>query len=85
MTPEQIEEARTSGRWQWAIRRELFRWSLDEPCPVCGEWIGHFGGDAQRDPCPRIPQDVPLEEVRPNCYTVRRHWVGDAIRAVCKT
>lgn len=80
LTPEQIEEA-ARFRWQLAIRRELFRWGSVGPCTVCNEWIGHFGGDTQRDPCPCIPDDVPLQEVRPNLYTVRRHWIGDAIRA----
>lgn len=70
-------------RWRHEIRRELFRWhSLPEGCRLCGERIGHFGGDMQRDPCALIPHNVPLEEVRPNCYAVRRHWIGDVIRAV---
>lgn len=50
-------------------------------CPMCGERIGHFGGSTERDPCGLIPADVPLEEVRPGCYSVHRSWIGDAIRA----
>lgn len=73
------------ARWESAIRRERFRWHQPTPCTVCGEWVGHFGGSTDRDPCACIPQDVPLEEVRPNCYTVRRYWIGDAIREACKS
>jgi hypothetical protein len=36
---------------------------------------------AEPDRCPSIPQDLPLDQVRPNCFVVRRHWIGDAIRA----
>lgn len=82
LTEAQIEQA-ARWRWQFEIRRELGRWGRDDVCPRCGEVIGHHGGDMQRDPCPVIPQDVPLEEVRPNRYTVRRHWICDAIRAAC--
>jgi hypothetical protein len=62
-------------------RRDMWRWRDSDPCPRCGEWIGHWGGDATREPCPRIPQDTLLEELRPNCYAVRRPRIGDAIRA----
>lgn len=79
-----FDDPELRARWESAIRRELWRWRLPEPCPACKEWIGHFGGDATRDPCGLIPQGVPLEEVRPNRYVVRRHWIGDAIRAACK-
>lgn len=71
------------ARWQFAIRREKYRWRQPVPCHLCGEWVGHFGGSIDRDPCVCIPQDVPLEEVRQNRYTVRRYWIGDAIRAAC--
>jgi hypothetical protein len=70
--------------WRRAIARERFRWRTGEPCRICGEWIGHYGGDLERDPCSCIPQDVPLEEVRPNRYCVLRHWIGEAIRHACK-
>jgi len=86
---EPINEAATDAeyraRWQSAIRRERWLWSKPIPCPVCGEWVGHFGGSLERDGCSMIPLNVPLEEVRPNRYTVMRHWIGDAIRAACKS
>lgn len=69
-----------TDRWQFAIRREYWCWYSGEPCSKCGEWVGHFGGSVDRDPCPRIPTDVPLEEVRPNCYRVQANWIGDRIR-----
>lgn len=74
------------GRWEFAARRDFYRTRLlaGDPCPTCGEVVGHFGGSADRDPCPFIPADVPLEEIRPNCYAVRRHYIGDAIRAACE-
>ena len=72
------------ARWQYYIRRELALWRHPTACPACGEWVGHFGGSAERAPCRHIPLGVPLEEVRPNCYTVQRNWAGDAIRAACK-
>lgn len=68
-------------RRRLAIRREQQRWAHPWPCTVCGEWVGHFGGSVDRAPCNCIPLNVPLEEVRPNCFTVRRYWMGDAIRA----
>lgn len=82
---EQSKADERRARWQNAIRREMFLWRGGGPCPSCGEWIGHFGGDLQRDPCELIPNGVPMEEVRPNCYVVRRWWIGDAIRAACQT
>lgn len=73
------------GRWEFAARRDFYRTRLlaGDPCPKCGEIVGHFGGSTERDACPLIPSDVPLEEIRPNCYAVRRSHLGDAIRAVC--
>lgn len=83
LTAQQIEQT-PHDRWRWQIQREVFRWrNSPDACADCGELIGHYGGDAERDPCRLIPQDVPLEEIRPNCYVVRRHWIGDAIRAAC--
>ncbi len=78
-------QADNRARWESEARREAWRWRVwrDTPCPACGELIGHFGGSTTREPCELIPKDVPLEEIRPNCYTVRRYWIGDAIRAVC--
>ena len=72
----------TERRWITCIEFELVHWENPDQCPHCGEWVGHFGGDAARDPCALIPDDLPLQEVRPNCYTVRRHWIGDSIRGV---
>lgn len=78
--------ARELAAWQSEARRDWYRRRLsDQPCRQCGEWIGHYGGDLERDPCPLIPQDVPLEEMRPNCYAVRRHRMVDAIRHACKS
>jgi hypothetical protein len=71
-------------RWMAAIRKELRFWRLSTACPHCGEWVGHFGGRVDRDPCTLIPLNLPLDEVRPNCYVVRRAWIGDAIRAACE-
>lgn len=84
MMLEPVDDAQRF-RWELAIRREKFRWHQPSPCTVCGEWVGHWGGGVAggREPCACIPLDVPLEEVRPNCYTVRRYWIGDAIRAAC--
>lgn len=79
-----VDEAASRTRWQSAVRREAWRWSNPDPCPACGEWVGHFGGSNTRDPCNLIPMNVPLEELRPNCYAVRRLWIGDAIRAALK-
>lgn len=83
-TDEQAQDAAYLNRWTFAANRERARWRQSWPCTVCGEWIGHWGGSAERDPCSRIPLNVPLEEVRPNRYCVRRHWIGDAIRAACE-
>lgn len=78
-------------RWRREIRREMLRWGSGERCTACGEWVGHWSGggavDAfgeRRPPCPTVPLDIYLQEVRPNCVTVRRHWIGDAIRAAEK-
>jgi hypothetical protein len=72
-------------RHEFAARRDAYRWSnAPDACPLCGERIGHFGGSTERDPCKQIPQDVPLVEVRPNCYAVRRHRIGAAIRVACE-
>lgn len=72
-------------RHELAARRDFFRVRLlaGDPCPKCGEIVGHFAGNLEREPCPLIPQDVPLEEIRPHCYAVRRLYIGDAIRAAC--
>jgi hypothetical protein len=73
------------ARWGREIRRELFRWrNSPDTCGFCGERIGHFGGSVDRDSCKLIPLNLPLDEVRPNCYVVRRAWIGDAIRAACE-
>lgn len=84
--PEDMEER---ARWLWALadRRAAYRWRHQQvPCQECGRWIGHWGGDTTTGPCKMIPDDVPLEEVRPNCYEVRRltPWIGDAVRKACK-
>ncbi len=86
LTPEEKEKARKRWAWESAVRRDYFRTRLlaGDPCPDCGEIVGHFAGSAERDPCKRIPADVPLEEVRPGCYSVRRLHICDAIRAACK-
>lgn len=85
---ELIERSRADedrSRWESAARLEAWRWRvIPDGCPACGERIGHWGGgrlDDPRPPCQLLPMNVPLEEVRPNCYTVRRYWIGDAIRA----
>lgn len=67
------------ARWQSAARRARWLWSLSTACHECGEWVGHRGA------CGFIPLNVPLEEVRPGCVAVRRRWIGDSIRAVCKS
>lgn len=84
-TPEEIEQARRQ-RWEFQARRDYFRTRMlaGDPCPDCGEIVGHFAGSTERDPCKRIPADVPLEEVRPGCYSVKRLHICDAIRAACK-
>lgn len=70
------------ARWEREAAREAVRWRRYDTCPQCGERIGHFGGSVERDPCPNIPLNVPLEEVRPGRYAVRRPTLADAIRAV---
>jgi hypothetical protein len=73
--------------WETAIRRELRHWHMPIACPHCGEWVGHWGGETPSDARPRCtlqPHGVPLQRVRPGCFTVRRHWIGDAIRAACE-
>ncbi len=85
MTKAQAEaEALHASRWESAVRRDWFKWRSGEPCGLCGELVGHYGGDLERDPCPAIPQDLPLEEVRPNCYLLRRHRMADKVRAACR-
>ena len=79
---EAAEEQAYRFRHLRYIRRDLFLWRFEpDGCIECGERIGHWGGSAERPECLRIPLNVPLEEVRPNCFAVRRHWIGDAIRA----
>jgi hypothetical protein len=78
-------EAESRLRYELACRRDYYRWQREEPCDKCGEWVGHFGGSVDRDPCPLIPQDVPLEEVRENRYAVRRYRMADAVRAAAKS
>lgn len=82
---EDADEEAYRERWRWAIRRDRLRWATGEPCHKCGQWVGHFGGSITVDPCSLIPLNVPLEEVRPNCYTVLRQWIGDAIWKACPT
>lgn len=81
------EELEAAGRefHRFAARRAFFVWARGERCRVCDEWIGHFGGSVDRDPCSMIPSDVPLEEIRRNCYEVLRPHIGDAIRKACKS
>lgn len=67
-------------RWRFAIRVHKFRLRRGEACSKCGQWVGHWGGDNERDPCPLIPSDVPLREVRPNCYEVRYRRFSDTLR-----
>lgn len=89
-TPEALAEHERHVRW--CIRRSFYNWARAEPCRFCGELIGHWGGgqrpegDARQVArCDLIPDDVWLDELRPNCFDVRRHRIGDAIRAAtCK-
>lgn len=74
--------ANLEDRWRFAVRRQVWRNRTGEACKECGEWIGHFGGSVDRDPCSCIPLGVPLEEVRTNCYQVRAEWLVDRIRHV---
>jgi hypothetical protein len=77
--------------WLREIQLELYRWRRwPDGCSYCGERIGHrldrnAGSDS---PCSMlagpVAHRIPLEEVRPGCFTVRRHWIGDAIRAACE-
>lgn len=69
--------------WAVAIEGERFNAGLlaGDPCPLCGEIVGHFGGSNDRDQCGFIRSDVFLREVRPNCYTVRFHTMADTIRS----
>lgn len=69
------------AKWESEARRSRFRWRFADPCTVCGEWVGHFSGSAERDGCSLIPLNVPLDELRPNCVDVRRLRIADAIRA----
>lgn len=80
-TPE-----RQRRRWKLTIGREMVQWASGDRCRYCGQWIGHWGGGVAGGPppCPMIPLNLPLDEVRPNCLMVRRHWIGDAIRAACE-
>lgn len=79
------DEEKLQAAYEFAVRRDFYRWRLiSDECPVCGERIGHFGGSTERDPCRLIPQGLPLVEVRPNCYAVRRHRIGAAIRVACQ-
>lgn len=68
--------------WLREIERELFRWRNLDECPGCHQRIGHHL-DCWILERP-LANRVPLEQVRPDCYTVRRHWIGDAIRAACE-
>jgi hypothetical protein len=89
MTPdeytEQQRERHEAHVW-WSKRRSMIEWGKARPCYHCGEWVGHWSGSTPGDPeyrapCPAIPTDVWLEELRPNCVDVLRHRLGDAIRA----
>jgi hypothetical protein len=86
VTTDRAPEAREEHRARWVseIRKEMRYWHLSVACPHCGEWVGHFGGSTERATCTLIPLNLPLQEVRPNRYTVHRHWIGDAIRAACE-
>lgn len=64
-------EAGAAERWIAALAADRREWASGEPCASCGEWIGHLAGTVDRDPCPRIPEGVPLKAVRQNCYRVR--------------
>ncbi|HEU6454933.1 MAG TPA: hypothetical protein VN201_05675 [Roseateles sp.] len=76
--------ARELAAWQSAARRDWFQWKLSaSPCNFCGEWVGHWGGSNDREVCPAIPEGMAIEEVRPNCYLLRRHRMVDAIRHAC--
>lgn len=87
MTTEAEEEQQWRRKWEKHARRERWLWRVSpDVCPLCGERIGHWGGSwlngvVLRERCEQIPDNVPLEEVRPNCYMVRCWWIGDDIRA----
>lgn len=84
-TPEAIAAHERHVRWE--INKSIVRWRSGRPCGTCGEIVGHWGGphriDGAGDPrpqCKELPSNVYLEELRPNCFDVRRHRIGDAIR-----
>jgi len=69
-------------RWQQAAEMEARRWHLwPDTCNYCKQRIGHLVDCMMLT---AFAEGLPREEVRPGCYTVRRHWIGDAIRAACE-
>lgn len=81
------KEAEHEQHLRWAIRRSFFNWRSTGACRFCHEWVGHWGGGPRpagdtkpAERCDLIPDDLWLDELRPNCFDVRRHRIGDAIR-----
>lgn len=69
-------------RWIHASQLEAGRWRRwPDTCNYCGERIGHLPECMMLT---ALSAGLPHEEVRPGCFTVRRHWIGDAIWAACE-
>lgn len=76
-TPEQRRQ-----RWLHAMELEALRWRRwADHCNYCQQRIGHLPECMMLT---ALSAGLPHEEVRPGCWVVRRHWIGDAIRAACE-
>lgn len=80
--PADETPAQRRQRWVLAVECEARRWRLwPDTCNYCHERIGHLPGCMMLT---SLSAGLPHEEVRPGCFVVRRHWIGDAIRAACE-
>lgn len=78
----EVEKLTKRERWLMAAEQEARRWHLwPDTCNYCKQRIGHLVDCMMLQ---AFAQGLPLEEVRPSCFTVRRYWIGDAIRTACE-
>lgn len=80
--PADETQAARRQRWVHASEMEGRRWARwPDECNYCGQRIGHLPECMMLT---ALSAGLPHEEVRPGCFVVRRHWIGDAIRAACE-
>lgn len=74
--------AQRRQRWVHAAECEARRWGIwPDACNYCQQRIGHLPECMMLT---GLSAGLPHEEVRPGCFVVSRHWIGDAIRAACE-